>query len=45
MEHQSNTRPLGVLGTTLYWAVPAGSLYSVFHILVLGFVERTGQPQ
>jgi membrane protease YdiL (CAAX protease family) len=44
MEHQSNTRPLGVWATILYWAVPAGSLYVAYRILLPEFVERTGQP-
>lgn len=44
MEHQSNTRPLGVWATILYWAVPAGSLYVAYRILLPEFVEQTGQP-
>jgi hypothetical protein len=44
VEHRSNIRPLGVPATILYWAVPAGSLYVAYRILLPEFVERTGQP-
>lgn len=44
MDRQDNIRPMGVLPSIAYWAVPGAILYVSHYILVPIFIERTGQP-
>lgn len=44
MDRSVNIKPLGILSTIVYWAVPAVILYVSHYILVPVFIQRTGQP-
>lgn len=44
MDHQDNIRPMGILLTIVYWAIPAAILYVSHYIMVPMFIQRTGQP-
>jgi len=44
MNSQDNIKPLGVIPTIVYWAIPAVILYVSHYILVPVFIQRTGQP-
>ncbi len=44
MDRSPNIRPLGILPTIVYWAVPAAILYVSHYILVPIFIQETGQP-
>lgn len=44
MTNQNSIRPMGILSTIIYWAIPAAILYVSHYILVPMYVQRTGQP-
>ena len=44
VNRQANLKPMGILLTIIYWAVPAAILYVSHYVLVPIFIERTGQP-
>lgn len=44
MDRRDNIKPMGILPTISYWAVPAVILYVSHYILVPVFIQRTGQP-
>ena len=44
MDRRDNIRPMGILPTIVYCAVPAAILYVSHYILVPMFIQRTGQP-
>ena len=44
MGRRDNIRPMGILPTIAYWAIPATILYVSHYILVPMLIKRTGQP-
>jgi membrane protease YdiL (CAAX protease family) len=44
VDSQDNIRPMGILPTIAYWAIPATILYVSHYILVPMFIKRTAQP-
>jgi len=44
MDRRDNMKPMGIVPTIVYWAVPATILYVSHYILVPFFIQRTSQP-
>jgi membrane protease YdiL (CAAX protease family) len=44
MDRRHDVRPMGVLPTIIYWAIPAIILYVSHYILLPIFIQRTSQP-
>ncbi len=44
MNRAAVVRPMGLISTVVYWAVPAAILYAAHYWWVPTFVEQTGQP-
>jgi membrane protease YdiL (CAAX protease family) len=43
MDRDEKIRPMGVVSTIVYWAIPAAILYSAHYVFVPWFIERTNQ--
>jgi membrane protease YdiL (CAAX protease family) len=44
VDHGPALRPMGILATVAFWAIPAALLYIAHYVLVPAFVEQTGRP-
>jgi len=44
MDRTTPIKPMGILLTTVYWAIPAAILYIAHYVLVPRHIEQSGQP-